>query len=337
MDYLIQKKILLITISAFTIAISSAYGYNDFTFSVEQPELTIGSKKTPLLNQQKQTALSSIAMQMQSRTDNDLMEFTKVSLHEMSTLYKEESIRAGREYPSTKKKRQKLYSWSFSTLKYAHYLQEILESIDTETPIELHIGNTGELLFIINGLPFIVNGPLINRPDIIEQRIINTVCSYKDCDVEFPGLQQKSRKKNIIIQAGWRMDEKKQPEYVTDDGLHFIFSNIKNRARKQEICLNIIKELKLIVHALKETSEKGIFLDWDSMHIESDAEHAYYRIIINAFGDAVIVNLMELPNIPELTKLSLSWIKARVESKPYQQNLYVDVLFAGEVRKQLMN
>ena len=327
MDCSIQNKILLIAV--FAIAITPAYAYNVFTFSVEQPELTIHLQNTPLSNQQKHTALSNIAMQMQSKPAGDLTEFTKVSLSEMSLLYEEESIRARHKHPPTIKKRQKLYRWSSSTLKYAHYLQSVSDSIDIETPIELHIGNAGELLFIINGHPFMISGPLINWPDILEQRIISTICNYKDCDFEFPWLQREPEKKNIIVKAGWRLDEKKQPEYVSNDGLHFIFNDIKNRTHKQEVCLNIIKELKLIAYALKDTSDKGIFVDWNYINIKPDTEDSHHNLIINAFGDAVSVNLIELAKTPELTQLALAWIKAQVESRPYQQYLYADELVAN--------
>ncbi len=337
MDYPIQKKIILIAISVFNIAISPVYGYNDFKFSVEQPELTVGLKETQLLNQKKYTALSNIAMQIQSKGAKDLTEFTRVSLNEMSSSYREESIRARHERLPGEKKRQKLYRWSYSTLEYAHYLQKISDSIDDETQIILNVGNTGELLFIINGLPLIVNGPLINRPDILEKSIINTFCSFKNCDLEYPLVQREPIKKSINIKAEWRMDEKNKPEYVTNDGLHFIFSNIKNRSHKQELCLNIIKELRLIVYALKEASDKGIFVDWNSINIELDAKDSNSRLVINDFGDALTLNLIELSKVPELTKLTLSWIKAMVEKKSYQQYLYADELFISAEHNRLIN
>jgi len=328
MNYHVKNKVLLI--SFFTAITFSAHGYNVYTFHVEQPKLTIGFNNKLLLHHKKHTALSNIALQMQSRTTNDLVEFTKISLNQMSFLYEEESKRARRKNTISKKKRQKLNSWSYTTLNHARYLQEISDSIDIETPIELHIINAGELLFMISGQPIIVNGPLINSPNILEQRIINTICNYKYCDLEFPWLEREPSLKIIMVKAEWRMDEKKQPEYVTNDGLHFIFNDIKNRTRKEEICLSIIKELKLIVYALKETSDKGIFIDWDSIHMESDAEGIYHSLIINAFGDAVTVNMSELTKKPQLTQLTMPWIKAKVEKKPHQQNLYFDKYFSVE-------
>ena len=44
------------------------------------------------------------------------------------------------------------------------------------------------------------------------------------------------------------------------------------------------------------------------------------------------VNLIELPKMPELTKLSLSWIKAKVENKPSQQYFDVDELKVFDAR-----
>ena len=331
MDYRIQKQILLLVVSFFTISVSPAYGYNVFVYSVDKPELNINMIETPVLHQVKATALLHVANQIQARPACDLAEFAKVSLSEMAYLFEEEAIRARHERPASREKSQKLVRWSHSTLEYANHLQAIAGSIDVNTPVELHVGSDGEILFVINGMPFLVSSPLIYDHGKLEQRIINAFCRNRVCDLEFPELRREPPKRNVVIEAGWRMDDQSQPEYVTSDGLHFIFGNIKNRTRKEEACLNIIKEMKLMADVLKETHDKGIFIDWNYLDIKPDTDGSHHRLIINAFGDAIIFSLSELAKRPDLTGLALAWIKAQVENTPYQQYLYADEILAGEI------
>jgi hypothetical protein len=85
--------------------------------------------------------------------------------------------------------------------------------------------------------------------------------------LEYPELQQEQKKREIVIEAGWRFQDKSQPEYITRGGLHFIFDDIKNCLRKQNACLNIIKELKLMVDVLREANDKGIYTSTGVIYI----------------------------------------------------------------------
>lgn len=331
MDYLTQKQVLILLFFIFTGSSSPVFGYNVFKYSVEKPELNSHIKEGQLSRQKKNTALFYVARQMQSRPNSDLAQFAKVSLNEMAYLYEEEAIRAINERPLDRKRISKLYRWSYSTIEYARHLHAIAESINVGTIVELYYGGLGDLIFTVYGLPYIINSPLIRDPGELEKRIIDRFCNYNNCDLEFPELQLEPKKINIVIEAGWHINDKSHPEYVTRDGLHFIFSDIKNRSHKQEVCLNIIKELKLIAGVLRETYDKGVFVDWDNLNIESSVDGSYDRLVINSSGDSIIIDFIELAKMPDLAALTSPWIKAQVENMPYKQYLYGDDLFASEI------
>jgi len=331
MNYRIQQRVLLFIALVIAIYSVPVFGFNTYLYSVDEPEMTINSKETLSAIQVKESTLSRLAMEIQSGAAVDLAEFAKVCLSEMAYLYEEQAIKARHEQTSSMMRRLKLYRWSNTTLEYANYLYDVAESIKEETPVELQIGHTGELQFIINGSLLIISNPLIREPDILDQRIINTICQYKNCRLEYPELQQEQKKREIVIEAGWRFQDKSQPEYITRDGLHFIFDDIKNRLRKQNACLNIIKELKLMVDVLREANDKGIYVDWSYLYITSDTDNSDTRLVINDSGDSIIIELNELAKQSDLTEAAMSWIKAQTENVSYTQYLYADAFVTSVI------
>jgi len=149
--------------------------------------------------------------------------------------------------------------------------------------------------------------------------------------LEYPELQQEQKKREIVIEAGWHFQDKSQPEYITRDGLHFIFGDIKNRLRKQNACLNIIKELKLMVDILREANDKGIYVDWSYLYITSDTDNPDARLVINDSGDSIIIELNELAKQPDLTEAAMPWIRAQTENVPYTQYLYADAFVTSVI------
>jgi len=306
----------------------SAFAYDVYQYTVPDSELRIYPADLMLSMRRQNTALNKIAEQLQTGSSQDIAEFARISLYEMAGLFEEEATRSFEGETIDIKEGARLNRWRRETLAYAQHLYHVADSITPLTHVELYIENTGELYFIIEGDPFILTSPLIRNPKVLDERIINSICQVKSCDPDILSYYEKENTRTITVQASWVMTDKNAPEFATIDGLHFIFSNIKNRSVKQIACLKVIKEMRLIADTLKDANNMGIYIDWDSLNIKPLYGSYDYRIAINHFGDSIYIKLPELHHISGWQNLVAPWLRAQVEDKEYQQYLYADELLA---------
>lgn len=310
---------------------NTASAYDVYHYVVEDSELRVYPGDISLFMRRQHAALNKIAENIQAGTAEDLADFARISLYEMAGLYEEEAMRSLDGVSTDIQEGARLDRWRSVTLAYAQHLYHVAYSITPSTSVELSIENTGDLLFFIEGDPFILSSPVIRNPGVLDERIINSVCQVKSCDPDVLALHQEENKRTVTVQAGWVMTEDNAPEFVTIDGLHFVFNDLKNREVKQTACLKVIKEMKLIADTLKDAYNNGIFIEWEYLSIKPIYESHDYKIAINRFGDSVYMKLPELHYINGWQNLVTAWLRAQVEDKHYQQYLYADELLAFAV------
>lgn len=302
---------------------------NVHVYTVEAPVLRVYQNDVPLTRQQKHIALIHVADKIKQGSSADLMDFSKIALKEMAYSYEEEAIKTNNEKAVDIKDRNKLYRWSVSTLEYADYLHFISDSINEQSKIEIETDNSGELLIIVNDRPFFIISPSLHEPEILDQKIIEKVCQSRDCQLELSGFKDELDTRTIVVEADWHLTDRSRPEFVTADGLHFIFNDIKNRTDKQNVCLKIIKELRIISDLLAQAHGDGLYIDWNHIQVQQIGNNKRYKLIFNRAGESFLVEATELAKLPELAGLVSSWLKAKVYKKHYHQYIEADTLFAG--------
>lgn len=290
-------------------------------FVVEDPDLRIYPADEILTIRQKHEALNGLALRMKQGTAKDQTDFVKTALYEMAVLYDEEAVRQDK---NTKKDGWTLARWRSETHNLAMELYGVADSINPETPVDISIADTGEIHLTVNQKLYIVSSPLMNKPFLLDNRIISNVCRIKYCDPESLSTDRtmNKRKRTISIEADWIVAENEKPRYVTSDGLNFVFNNLENRSRKQIASLKVIKEIMLIAGTLRDASNKGVVVEWDTLEVKPLPGSYDYRININQFGDAVYIKLPELHHVANWQEKIMPWIQAQVEEKPV--NKYLD-------------
>jgi len=302
---------------------------NVHVYTIDTPELKVYQGNVPLTQQQKHIALIYVADQMQQGSVYDLMDFAKTALKEMAFSFEDEAEKSNNEILENPDDRKKLYRWTHSTLEYAKYLHVVSDSINELTPIEIITDSSGELLIIVDNQPFFIISPSLHAPDMLDQEIINAVCQTRDCQLELIGFEEEPDTKTIVIEADWQLTDRSRPEYVTVDGLHFIFNDIKNRSDKQNACLKIIKELKLVIDLLTQAHEDGLYIDWKHITMQQVGDKKRYKLVMNRAGESILIEAAELANSPDLIVLVSPWLKAKVYKKKYHQYIEADKLFAN--------
>ena len=301
--------------------------FDTHRYFVEDSELRIYPADVTLTTRQKHSVLYEVANAMKQGTAQDLADFIRISLTEMATLYEEAALQPDDESSSIVEGVH-LSRWRNDTLELANNLFQVADTVDPGMSLDIVIDDTGELQLLIEDKIYILSNPVINKPYLLDERIINNICSTRICNDELIAIHDHLNKREIIIEATWKISQADKPEYITSDGLHFIFNNIEDRSRKQIACLKIIKEIKFIADSLKEAKQKGIVLEWDNLTIKPLYGSYDYRISLNTFGDSIYIKLPELHHVFNWEKIVLTWIRAQVNGEQYDQYLEADQLLA---------
>lgn len=326
---MIAIRMLFIMTAILLLSFAPAHAFEIHRYAVQDSELRIYPVDHSLGRRQQHAALYGILEIMKQGTPQDLVDFVKVSLYEMAGLYEEEAMRSDQ---STNKDGSQFARWKNQALEFATNLYRVANSIDITTNLEVDMDNTGELQMLIDGKPYILNSPQIAKPEILDERIINHLCSMRYCDSELLAVQRNIFKRTIVIEAAWNITEDKAPEYITSDGLHFVFANLENRSGKQIALLKIIKEIKFIAETLKDAKSKGVPIEWESLSIKPFFGSYDHRISLNPFGDTVYIKLPELYRVRAWQEKIMPWIQAQVEEEKYEQYLDGDELLAAIIK-----
>lgn len=299
-------------------------------YNVEDSELRIYPTDITLTMRQKHAALNDLALMMNQGTAEDRTDFARIALYEMAVMYEEEALRQDK---SGENNGIGLIRWRNETAALASSLYNVADSIDLTTPVDISIADTGEIHLSIYEKLYILSSPLINKPYLLDERIINNICRMRYCDPEIYSVEKVTNKRTIKIDANWVISENEKPRYVTSDGLNFVFDNIEKRSKKQIASLKVIKEIKLISETLKEARQKGVLIEWDTMTIRPLLGSYDYRINVNQFGDTVYVKLPELHHITDWQPQVMPWIHAQVNEKPIDQYVDADEFLAYTIHK----
>ena len=267
----------------------------------------------------KHADLIKLAKQMEDDGKEQLTLFTKTALMQIALLYEQEAVKSSREDVSGLREDIKKGRWRHTALEYAEQLRQVAEQINSSSEINLYIEEYGEPTIVVDGKPYILTIPDLKKSGLLYTAIIEQLCKKEICGQDIRKQDSEKEKLRIVINAEWKISETKKPEYYSEDGLHFVFNDIKDRKKKQKISLQLMRELRLISDSLIEISDKNISIDWDVLRLEHISGSYGYKLVINRFGDSLAMELVYLGQIDNLLTETISWMHARLQGESYQQ------------------
>ena len=293
-------------------------------YEMEEPLLQIYPSSIKLTNQQRHAVLFSLARDLKVRGGQALAEFVRIALEEMAALYEAEARRsaAGAEGKFIGNR------WTETTMAHAHDLYRAADGIGQHSLLDIDIDDSGEMLLLIDGRPFLLTSPVLDQPLLLDDRIIRRVCQEIACDLDLTAVEQGATRRSIVIDADWVITEGKPPEYVTTTGLRFVFHDLQRRSAKQIASLKVIKELELLAGALREAVHKGVSIDQDLLSIKSLYGSYDYRVQLNGFGDTLYIKLPELHHVPDWSTQLWPWLVARMADRPVEHQLPGDTMLS---------
>ena len=308
----------------FAIACAFPVGADVHRYEMETPLLQIYPANMKLTKQHQHAPLYALANDMEARGGEDLADFVRIALYEMAALYEEEARRSG----ASDAGKSLAYRWTDSTMSYANDLYRTADAVNAATTIDITSDATGELLIVIDDKPYLLSSPALNKSLLLDERIIDRVCREISCDVESTTIEEGANKRVIVIDADWVIAMDSPPEYVTGNGLHFVFKNLDNRPAKQIACLKLIREMELLAGSLRDAVTRGVTVDRDQLAIQSLYGSYDYRVRLNRFGDTIYIKLPELHHVQDWVIQLWPWLRARMDDRKIEHYLQADAMLA---------
>jgi hypothetical protein len=267
----------------------------------------------------KHADLIKLAKLMEQSGKEQLALFTKIALTQMAVMYEHEAMKSRQESGSGAEQNFQKSRWRHRALEYAQQLQQVSEQVSKTSEIELYIEEYGEPTIVIDGKPYILTTPDLKKSGLLYTAIVEDLCRKEICLEDDKEKEIEKNKLRIVINAEWKIAAGALPEFFSEDGLHFIFNDLKDRKKKQKICLQIMRELRLISESLMEISSKGISIDWDVFNHELISGSYGHKIIINRFGDSLAMELVYLGQMDMLLIETIPWMQGQLKGEIYQQ------------------
>jgi len=267
----------------------------------------------------KHADLIMLAKQMEDNGKEQLTLFTKTALIQMAMLYEQEAVKSRGEDVSSLRQDIKKSRWRHTALEYAEQLRQVAKQLNSSSEIVLYIEEYGEPTIVIDGKPYILTTPDLKKSGLLYTAIVEQLCRKEICGEDIKKQGSEIDKLRIVINAEWKISETENPEYYSEDGLHFVFNDLIDRKKKQEISLRIMRELRLISDSLIKISDKNISIDWDVFRLEHISGTYGYKLIINRFGDSLAMELVYLGQLDMLLAETIPWMQARLKDETYEQ------------------
>ncbi len=261
----------------------------------------------------------ALAEHLEGADSEARLDFVRIALAQMLGEHDDALAKLHYARPKDDKARAKLRRWSHATRAYFNTLEAALQSLDSVTSLEIHHNRDGVTQMVLDGRPILVSSLNIDDPQALDRRIAETFCARNACDflneTGNAGAGAESTAANAADRsAGWSFSDGSAVSFVTEDGLHFMFGDIKDRARKERACLAIAEELRALLERLADAEHRGYQIDWGALRV--DSSHRPERVTVNEAGAFLTLSLPMLGQAKGLLATAVPWLRSALAGRP---------------------
>ena len=245
-------------------------------------------------------------------------EFALAALSELVLVYGREAERARAEIGRGRAD-QDLPRWSRAVEGLVADLQRLVDGLSPETAVSVSTLYPDTVYLIVDGNPVLLTGPRKGENASLEQRVLERFCSRNDCSdlMEEEERARPAPPAAPVASPLWRFGDAGGPVCASGDGLELQFQTAFDLNEKREACARIVAELNALAAALQRETGRGTRVDWNRLAIRPAADADVQHIALNADGDYLLLPAPSLEQSPELFRLVLPWLAAKVAGKRY--------------------
>lgn len=239
-------------------------------------------------------------------------DFASTALAELIAIYVAETDLA-RSEAREKESAARLYSWARGVDVYADNLITMLEDLNVFGQVSVEVLERGEVRIEVGEQSAIISHPRPSQQRLLEQRIIADFCARNDC--YRPVAQSPGKAPNpvstISVTPSWTFE--RDGVFCSAEGVVIDFGAPERLAQKREICQQFFRELMALYNELDWQRRNGVVVQWKHWSISSAADRPEHLVMLNAFGDALLLALPLIYSSPGMSVDIQPWLSARLD------------------------
>jgi hypothetical protein len=264
------------------------------------------------------SVLLRLASQLQAEPEAERADFAAVALGEMISAFEFEFEQLSVPGQVSGAEIAKQARWGHAFQRFLDELYAARDELDAGALVEVLIAPPAALQLMIGERLVAVVSPRIEKPQLFEEQIVQAYCASFICDPQLLVPVQAMAAK-VGARGGWSFAAGEGSTYETNDGLGFMFTDVRERSRKEQICLQVGAELNLLSNVLAAAQQHGTTVDMSALRVATSQRGDDQLVVLSASGHTVRANLPALAEAPALVVLARAWLAARSDGKRYQQ------------------
>lgn len=191
---------------------------------------------------------------------------------------------------------RRLARWQQATAPLLSDLRRAQHALAAAGRVEVQADRQQQILLRIDERLVWVAWPRLSTQVRMERELAAEFCRHHECArAGRPGAAPPP------TQGLWVLSQGRHPAWEHANGLRCEFTNLADRAGKEALCRAVVSDVYRLSTALRLALHRGESIDWDHLVVQADADALRQRIIVNARGDYLELDL------PALAGRRLDW------------------------------
>ena len=243
---------------------------------------------------------------------SDRAKFARVAIESMAAAYEDEiqgSFGASRDVDA---------SWRSGTGRYIAHLLDIAAEIHARSAVEIITEAHGTVRLVVDGRQVMLTAPRLDLQAQFERRIADLFCDYSECSGRHISLDTPLPRQGIDGTAVHAYRHQAAARGSNADGLQCVFKDKRHTKLKNDACLGLLRELRLLAASFAALKAHGKTIDWADVDITHAGSAGPQKLMFRRDGSFVRVDLPGLLRAPATWREALPWIKANIHGRTVQ-------------------
>lgn len=259
-------------------------------------------------------------------------DFAAIALGEVLIAHELEFERLSLPGQVSRREQAKQLRWAGALRRYLDTLYAAREALDGGAPVEILVTPPSPVQLLVGEHLVPLSSPRIENPQELDGAIVQLYCDTFACN---PDLLEPEPPPVVGATGtgGWSFREGFGSTYETDDGLGFMFSDVRGRNAKEQAVRRVHEELKRLVAVVATARRRGRRVDFARVRVAAAGRGDDHRVILAPGTPGVRVFLPALMQAPGVVEVARDWIRAQADGRHYRQLFpRADLLLAGVMK-----
>lgn len=223
-------------------------------------------------------------------------ELANVALEVLLEAYRETLLESTNEAPRTSKARAKLARWQRATRSMIEEVESRRQQLLIGSTFSVFADGRGQVFVTVDGNPLALTGFGRDDDRVVQTHILERYCAYNPC----PEEAARPPAAEALLPAGhWQIDQGRPPLFNAGARLRCRFTDLTRREAKTRMCREVAAEMARLDKTLTAVAELGQPIDSRLIGASRRRQAGVLRLILNASGAFVTVDLPRLSELDE--------------------------------------